>query len=155
MIKFPTAGGIVTLHSNKVIPIECRMVAESQPQQDVEAAAVEGIKVAIHPEFPDQTITIGGGLTTQGKKDLCDLLRSNLDIFAWKPSDMSGVPRSIAEHKLNVREGYTPVRQKKRGQAPERNKAINDDVTKLVEAGIMREVHYHDWLSNPVLVKKK
>jgi hypothetical protein len=67
---------------------------------------------------------------------------------------MTGVPRSIAEHKLNVREGYTPVRQKKRGQAHERIKAINNDVTKLVEAGIMREVHYHDWLSNPVLVKK-
>lgn len=154
MIKFPTAGGIVTLHSDKTIPVECRMVTESQAQQNTEPAAAEGIKVAIHPEFPDQTITIGGSLTSQGKKDLCELLRSNLDIFAWKPSDMTGVPRNIAEHKLNIREGYTPVRQKKRGQAPERNKAINDDVAKLVEAGIMREVHYHDWLSNPVLVKK-
>ncbi|GKF61849.1 hypothetical protein Tco_0181903 [Tanacetum coccineum] len=24
----------------------------------------------------------------------------------------------------------------------------------LVEAGIMKEVHYHEWLSNPVMVKK-
>ncbi|GJV58445.1 reverse transcriptase domain-containing protein [Tanacetum coccineum] len=45
-------------------------------------------------------------------------------------------------------------RQKKRGQAAERNVAINDEVSKLVKAGIMREVHYHDWLSNPVMVKK-
>ncbi|GKC81871.1 hypothetical protein Tco_1137588 [Tanacetum coccineum] len=37
---------------------------------------------------------------------------------------MKGVPRSIAEHRLNIREGYSPVRQKKRGQAPERAKAI-------------------------------
>nr|GFC89578.1 reverse transcriptase domain-containing protein [Tanacetum cinerariifolium] len=28
------------------------------------------------------------------------------------------------------------------------------EVEKLVEAGIMREVYYHDWLSNPVMVKK-
>ncbi|GJV99611.1 reverse transcriptase domain-containing protein [Tanacetum coccineum] len=35
---------------------------------------------------------------------------------------MTGVPRSIAEHRLNIQEGYSPVRQKKRGQAPERNK---------------------------------
>ncbi|GKC63453.1 reverse transcriptase domain-containing protein [Tanacetum coccineum] len=27
-------------------------------------------------------------------------------------------------------------------------------VTKLVESGIMRDVHYHDWLSNPDMVKK-
>ncbi|GJZ09244.1 reverse transcriptase domain-containing protein [Tanacetum coccineum] len=29
-----------------------------------------------------------------------------------------------------------------------------EEVGKLVEAGIMKEVHYHDWLSNPVMVKK-
>ncbi|GJZ87988.1 reverse transcriptase domain-containing protein [Tanacetum coccineum] len=42
---------------------------------------------------------------------------------------------------------------KKRGQAPERAMAIQAEVQKLVEAGIMREVYYHDW-SNPVMVKK-
>nr|GFA34221.1 reverse transcriptase domain-containing protein [Tanacetum cinerariifolium] len=62
---------------------------------------------------------------------------------------MTGVPRSVAEHRLSVREGYPPVRQKKRGQAPERTKAIQAEVEKLVEAEIMREVYYHDWLSNP------
>ncbi|GJQ93091.1 reverse transcriptase domain-containing protein [Tanacetum coccineum] len=67
---------------------------------------------------------------------------------------MTGVPRNIAEHRLNIREGYAPVRQKKRGQAPERNKAIQKEVEKLMDAGIMKEVHYHSWLSNPVMVKK-
>ncbi|GKC12293.1 reverse transcriptase domain-containing protein [Tanacetum coccineum] len=67
---------------------------------------------------------------------------------------MTGVPRHIAEHKLNVREGCQPIRQKKRGQSAERNISINDEVSKLVVAGIIREVHYHDWLSNPVMVKK-
>ncbi|GJR55097.1 reverse transcriptase domain-containing protein [Tanacetum coccineum] len=35
-----------------------------------------------------------------------------------------------------------------------RNHAIQEEVGKLVEAGIMKEVHYHDWLSNPIMVKK-
>ncbi|GJS92335.1 reverse transcriptase domain-containing protein [Tanacetum coccineum] len=51
-------------------------------------------------------------------------------------------------------EGCSPVRQKKRGQAADRNQAIQEEVGKLVEAGIMKEVHYHEWLSNPVMVKK-
>ncbi|GKA85836.1 reverse transcriptase domain-containing protein [Tanacetum coccineum] len=67
---------------------------------------------------------------------------------------MTGVPRHTAEHRLNVREGCSPIRQKKRGQAPERNKAIQEEVEKLVDAEIMKEVHYHNWLSNPVMVKK-
>ncbi|GKA75877.1 hypothetical protein Tco_0782255 [Tanacetum coccineum] len=67
---------------------------------------------------------------------------------------MTGVSRHVAEHRLNIREGCLPVRQKKRGQAPERNKAICEEVKKLVDADIMKEVHYKSWLSNPVMVKK-
>nr|GEV28939.1 reverse transcriptase domain-containing protein [Tanacetum cinerariifolium] len=64
---------------------------------------------------------------------------------------MTGVTRLVAEHRLNIREGYSPFRQKKRGQAPEGSKAIQPDLQKLVEAWIMREVYYYDWLSNPVM----
>ncbi|GKB31225.1 hypothetical protein Tco_0870626 [Tanacetum coccineum] len=97
---------------------------------------------------------IGSTLTEEGRNKLCILLQCKLDIFAWKPVDMTGVPRHIAEHRLNVWEGCSPLRQKKRGQAADRNQAIQKEVGKLVEAGIMKEVHFHDWLSNPVMVKK-
>nr|GEY99114.1 reverse transcriptase domain-containing protein [Tanacetum cinerariifolium] len=90
----------------------------------------------------------------EGRKELCELLRRHLDVFAWKPADMTRVPRHIAEHRLNIRKGCLPVRQNKRGQMPKRNKAISEEVKKLVEAGIIKEVHYHSWLSNPVMVKK-
>ncbi|GJS02281.1 reverse transcriptase domain-containing protein [Tanacetum coccineum] len=102
----------------------------------------------------EQTVMIGSDLTEKTRSKLCNLLQRSLDIFAWTLTDMTGVPRQIAEHKLNVKKGCPPVRQKKRGQAAERNIAINDEVSKLVTAGIVREVHYHDWLSNPVMVKK-
>nr|GEV26639.1 reverse transcriptase domain-containing protein [Tanacetum cinerariifolium] len=88
------------------------------------------------------------------EEELCGLLRRHPDAFARKPADMTGVPRHVAERRLIVPEGCLPVRQKKRGQAPERNKAIGEEVKKLVEADIMKEVHYHNWLSNPVMVKK-
>ncbi|GKD49275.1 hypothetical protein Tco_1278251 [Tanacetum coccineum] len=129
IIKFLVMGGILTLRSSKIIPIECAMVSRPEEQPP--------------PINKEKT-----------KSKLCDLLPRSLDIFAWTPTDMTGVPRQIAEHKLNVRKGCPSVRQKKRGQAAERNMAINDEVSKLVTAGIMREVHYHDWLSNPVMVKK-
>ncbi|GJV96843.1 reverse transcriptase domain-containing protein [Tanacetum coccineum] len=64
----------------------------------------EKIQVSLHPEYPEQTIAIGSTLTEEGQKVLCGLLRRNLDIFAWKPTDMTGVPRHIAEHRLNIRE---------------------------------------------------
>ncbi|GKB80997.1 hypothetical protein Tco_0947892 [Tanacetum coccineum] len=48
----------------------------------------------------------------------------------------------------------TSSKEKKRRHAMERSKAIQEEVQKLVEAGIIREVYYHDWLSNPIMVKK-
>nr|GEW88677.1 putative ribonuclease H-like domain-containing protein [Tanacetum cinerariifolium] len=41
---------------------------------------------------------------------------------------------------------------KKSGQASKRARAIQVEVQKLVEAWIMIEVYYHDWLSNPVMM---
>ncbi|GKB30824.1 hypothetical protein Tco_0870225 [Tanacetum coccineum] len=83
MLKFLVEEGIVRLRSNTIISAECRMVAEASnkppPDEPVEA---EGIKVAIHPEYPEQTVTIGGSLSEKGKMELCDLLRNNLDIFS-------------------------------------------------------------------------
>ncbi|GJR16629.1 hypothetical protein Tco_0799281 [Tanacetum coccineum] len=64
MIKFSVEGGIVMIRSNTIIPAECRMVAETQntlPPR--EPTATEGIKVAIHPEYPEQTNTIGESLS--------------------------------------------------------------------------------------------
>ncbi|GKC14566.1 hypothetical protein Tco_1011348 [Tanacetum coccineum] len=143
MLKFPVDGGIVTIYNTAV--------TQTQRQH---ATKVTNLKVAIHPDYPEQEVSIGGSLSDTGRAAVCALLQRNLDIFAWEPKHMTGVPRSITEHKLKIRQGYSPVRQKKRGQAPERAKAILEEVHKLVEAGIMREVYYHDWLSNPVMVKK-
>nr|GEX15965.1 reverse transcriptase domain-containing protein [Tanacetum cinerariifolium] len=53
----------------------------------------------------EQTIAIGSTLTEQERKELCWLLRCNIDIFAWKPANMNGVPHHIAEHRLNIRKG--------------------------------------------------
>ncbi|GKB76159.1 reverse transcriptase domain-containing protein [Tanacetum coccineum] len=149
MLKLPVEGGIITLKSSRLVPLEPKGTpSATNPMVE------ERVKVAINPEYPEQTIMIGSTLTEEGRNKLCGLLQRNLDIFTWKPADMTGVPRHIAEHRLNVREGCSPVRKKKRGQAAERNQAIHEEVGKLVEARIMKEVHYHDWLSNPVMVKK-
>nr|GEU33552.1 reverse transcriptase domain-containing protein [Tanacetum cinerariifolium] len=90
----------------------------------------------------EREVAIGGTLSAKQRTELCSILKKNLDIFAWQPSDMTGVSRSVAEHRLNIRVGYSPVRQKKRGQALERAKVIQAKVQKLVEEGIMKEDCY-------------
>ncbi|GKC33001.1 hypothetical protein Tco_1040295 [Tanacetum coccineum] len=117
MLKFPMTCRTVTLQNSRIIPLECTMVSGPRvPQPVINQVTEEKIQVAIHPKYPKQTIAIGSTLTKEGRRELCGLLRRNLDIFAWKPADMSRVPCHIAEHMLNIREGCPPVRQKKRGK---------------------------------------
>nr|GEY91575.1 reverse transcriptase domain-containing protein [Tanacetum cinerariifolium] len=143
-LKFPVAGGTITLRSSRIIPLECIMVSgPGVPQPVINQFTKEKIQVAIHPEYPEQTIAIGSTLTEEGRKELCGMLIHNLDIFVWKPASMTGVLRHIAEDRLNIREGCLPIRQNKRRHAPERNKEIYEEVEKLVDAGIMKKVHYH------------
>ncbi|GJT90901.1 reverse transcriptase domain-containing protein [Tanacetum coccineum] len=110
MLKFPVDGGIVTICSTILIPAEYATVITSPKEIPKEAGVRhENFKVVIHPNFPDQEVAIGGMLSSEGRTKLCTLLKENLDIFVWQPSDMTEVPRSIAEHRLNIWEGYSPV----------------------------------------------
>ena len=67
---------------------------------------------------------------------------------------MLGIDRSVMVHQLNISPSFPTVRQKKRVFAQERDKAIVEEVHKLLEAGFIREVYYLDWLANVVMVKK-
>ncbi|GJZ62478.1 reverse transcriptase domain-containing protein [Tanacetum coccineum] len=107
MLKIPVEGGVITLKSSRLVPLECVMVFEPKGTPSAtKPITEERIKVAINPEYPKQIVMIGSTLTKEGRNKLCGLLQHNLDIFSWKPADMTGVLRHIVEHRLNVREGY-------------------------------------------------
>ena len=81
-------------------------------------------------------------------------LRNNQDVFALSHEDMPGIDPSVMVHRLNVSPSFPPIRQKKRVFAQERDKAIAEEVQKLLEVGFIREVYYPDRLANVVMVKK-
>nr|GEW71543.1 reverse transcriptase domain-containing protein [Tanacetum cinerariifolium] len=123
MLKFLVNGRIVTIRSTILTPTEYATIAATPKDSTKKTESHhKKFKVAVHPDFLDQEITIGGTVSTKARTELCTLLKGNLDIFAWNPSNMMGVPRSIAEYRLNIREGYSPVKQ---GQTPKRAKAIH------------------------------
>ncbi|GKB32161.1 hypothetical protein Tco_0871562 [Tanacetum coccineum] len=118
--------------------------------------------IVIDDEYPEQKVTIGRQLTTMIKMRLRDILRVHADVFAWTTTHITGVPRTLiigeetfsTKHQLNVFNHTEPVKQKKRSLAPERNEVVCTQVKELVEAGVLREVKYQKWVSNPIIVKK-
>ncbi|XP_071728823.1 uncharacterized protein [Rutidosis leptorrhynchoides] len=150
MMKFPMLTGIAMLYVERRRAIECVQINRTT----VKPIIHDDGSVSPNPAFPDKKIIIGNTLTKEIKEKLYNILAANIDVFALQVSDMTGVPRYIAEHKLNVNPNIPPVCQKKRGIAPEWTKFLREEVRNLVEAGILREVKYQTWVANPVMVRK-
>ena len=89
------------------------------------------------------------------KEQLVDLLRRNVDVFAWDAYEVPGVDPSFICHHLNVNPSITPRRQPPRRPSKEHVEAIKNEVTKLKQAGAIKEVFYRQWLANTIVVKKK
>ncbi|GKF21919.1 hypothetical protein Tco_0070557, partial [Tanacetum coccineum] len=111
-------------------------------------------KIVINDNYPEQLITIRGGLSAKCRHALIHTLRKNVDIFAWTPADMTGIPRAITEHSLDTYPHIEPKAQKKRSLAPDRRKVVTDKVNEWLKACIVRRVRYLTWVANSVLVKK-
>ena len=103
---------------------------------------------------PEHLVYIGSKLAEGTRSSLIRFLKQNMEVFAWKQEDMGGVDPTMITHKLNVNPSCKPVKQKRRSFAPERQKAINEEIGKLLQAQAIREVEYSEWLANVVLVKK-
>jgi hypothetical protein len=68
---------------------------------------------------------------------------------------MLGVPRELAEHRIDVNEGSKPINQWLRRFSLDKKEAIKKEITKLMTTDFIREILHPDWLANPVLVQKK
>nr|GEU69060.1 reverse transcriptase domain-containing protein [Tanacetum cinerariifolium] len=64
MLKFPVEEGIITIRSTILIPTECTSVITSSAVSKEERTRPDNFKVALHPDFPDQEVAIGGTSAT-------------------------------------------------------------------------------------------
>ena len=97
---------------------------------------------------------VGIGLDHILKGKIVEFLKQNMDVFAWTHEDMSWIDNKVIKHKFNVDPTRKPVQQKQQVFAPKRNKAVMEEVEKLLATGFIREVYYPKWLANVVMVKK-
>lgn len=66
------------------------------------------------------------------KGEIGKFLKENLDIFTWSHEDKPDLSEDIFQHCLNVNLEKKTVQQRRRVFAPERNRAIMDEVDKLL-----------------------
>jgi hypothetical protein len=130
------------------VPVQKRTSTALDPSPAVK-------KVCLGLPDASKEVIIRADLDPKLELTLTSFLRDNADIFTWSPSDMPGVPRELAEHRLEVNKTARPIKQKLRRFAKDRKQAIEVEVCKILAAGFIREFQHSIWLANLVLVPNK
>ena len=76
-------------------------------------------------------------------------------MFAWNAYEALGVDPNFICHCLNVNPSITPKKQPPQRSSRDHSDVVKDEVTKLKQAGTIKEVFYPEWLANTMVVKKK
>ncbi|MCH90938.1 gag-pol polyprotein, partial [Trifolium medium] len=116
--------------------------ADLDPREDFQegrVSPIEELKQVLIGEMPHQVTNLGTALEPSEEEHIVSLLRRNIDLFAWHPSDTSGISESIITHKLSLFPNVKPVSQRKRRLDEKRRKAVDEEVRKLKEAGFITE----------------
>nr|GEX18296.1 reverse transcriptase domain-containing protein [Tanacetum cinerariifolium] len=128
LMKFQTKEGIAIVRSERLQTNVCNHISQKRDHPE-ETNDIEGMEhIVVNDEHSEQTLTIASNLPKTLKEKLRELMRSNKDIFAWTPADMNGIPRELAEHRLNIHPRTFPVWQKKRVIAKDRSEAITMEI---------------------------
>ena len=180
-MKIPTAGGFITILGNQEEARRCEdnavcamknvhaIEAVNNDDEDEKAKPLnseqhdkDGVmpaehtkKVLLYEDVSDRTITIGRALEEAEESRLIQFLRNNQDVFAWSSSDLRGVNREVIEHELKVDLKVKSRKQRLRTMSEDCKKAAQNKVQKLLDAGVIGEVQYPEWLANVVMVPKK
>jgi hypothetical protein len=103
----------------------------------------------LRPTFVNKT------LETDPRNEMIGLLKEYSDCFAWNYTEMSRLSREIVEHRLSIKSGFRPFKQKARTFRPDLLPQIKDEIHRLLEANFIRPCRYAKWVSNIVSVEKE
>lgn len=78
-----------------------------------------------------------------------------VDIFAWSYEDLKTFNTEIIQHKIPLKEGTKPFRQKLRKFNPMLLSVIKKEIKKLLDAKIIVPLRFSNWVANLVPVRKK
>ena len=91
----------------------------------------EGLEKMIIGDDLERFFQVGARLPLQEKEELVELLRRNVDIFAWDAYEALGLNPKFICHRLNADLSATPKKQPPRCPSSEHMEAIKTEMVKL------------------------
>ena len=100
-------------------------------------------------------VKLSSELSREIKDKYIQLLKKNVDVFAWPYEDLKVYDTEVIQHIIPLKENEKPFRQKLRRLNPLLLPVIEMEIKKLFEAKIIVSLRHSKWLANVVPVRKK
>ncbi|CAL9018939.1 unnamed protein product [Prunus brigantina] len=113
------------------------------------------LEINVRTEAEPRPLFVSQLLNLELPAEIIGLLHEYKDCFAWDYHEMPGLPRSLVEHKLKIKEGFRPFQQLPRRFLTEVQLKVKEEIERLLKAGFIRTARYVKWLANIVPVLKK
>ena len=108
----------------------------------VEGAKYEQLEKVVIDNDEEKFFQVGVQLSPQGRQELIEFLRKNIDLFAWSDYEAPGVDPNFICHCLNVNPSTILKRQPPRRSSRDHFDVVRGEVIKLKLARAIKEVFY-------------
>jgi hypothetical protein len=112
-------------------------------------------KINIGTDSSPKYVNLGVDCTIEEVDQYFTLFKKYLDVFAWTYDDLKAYDKIIFQHIIPLREEAKPVKQKIRMMNPKLKSLVKFELEKLKKVGIIYPIRHSDWLSNPMIVRRK
>ena len=112
-------------------------------------------KFNIGTDSSPKYVNLGIDCTTEEIDQYFSLFKEYIDVFAWNYDDLKYYDKTIFQHIIRLREEAKPLKKKIRMMNPKLKPLVIIELEKLKKARTIYPIRHSDWLSNPVIIRKK
>nr|GFB62833.1 reverse transcriptase domain-containing protein [Tanacetum cinerariifolium] len=99
----------------------------------------------LHNDLKEWLVIIAKDLSSNGKTDLLNVLKTWKKAIAWKLTDIKGIDPEFCSHKILLEEEHSPKVQSQRMVNMKIHDVIKKEVEKLLDAGLIYPISDSPW----------
>jgi hypothetical protein len=100
-------------------------------------------------------VKIGRTTPIEERVELVKLLKEYRDVLAFSYDELKVYREDVIQHVIPLKEETKPFRQKLRQINPKLAPLVQQELQKMLEAGIIAQTRHSSWCSNMVVARKK
>jgi hypothetical protein len=113
------------------------------------------LEVDIGTKEEPRVVKIGKTTPIEERNEIVKLLKEYRDVLAFSYDELKVYSEDVIQHVITLKEEIKPFRQKLRQMNPKLAPLVQQELQKMLEAGIIAQTRHSSWCSNLVVARKK